>query len=433
MAARGDGVYLVDSAGKRYLDASGGAVVSSLGHNHPRIVAAIEAQLGQLEFAHSSFFTNAPAEMLAARLIELAPEGFGAGRVIFLGSGSEAMESALKLARQYHVERGEPQRDRFIARRQSFHGNTLATLGIGGHPGRRAIYEPMLMPQRLVAPCYPLRDRLPGEGDDAYTDRLADELRRAIADAGEGRVAAFVIEPIAGATLGSVPPVPGYLRKIRAVCDEAGVLLIADEVMCGMGRAGDWFVMRQEGVCPDLIAIAKGLGAGFQPIGAVMASEAVIAAVATGSGRLAGGHTYMSHPVVCAAALAVIDTIVDDRLLEAVERMGDVLEQTLRARFGGHAHVCDIRGRGLMWSLELVADRNTDAPFAPCAGLAMALRDLARDNGLICYPSSGTIDGLRGDHVLIAPPFTIDDGQIAEIVDKLERSLDMATALASKI
>jgi adenosylmethionine-8-amino-7-oxononanoate aminotransferase len=423
MAVAGRGPYLVDADGRQYIDASGGAMVSSLGHGHPKVTEAIVAQVRSLEFAHSSFFTNRPAEALAARLIGLAPHGFSAGRAAFVGSGSEGMEVALKLARQYHVERGEPGRHIFIARRQSFHGNTLGALGVSGHPARRAIYEPLLARPPLVSPCHPYRNRLPGESDEAYTDRLADELRQAIAGAGEERVAAFLVEPIAGATLGSVPPVAGYLRKMRAVCDAAGVLLIADEVMCGMGRAGDWFVMAQEGVAPDLIVIAKGLAAGYQPIGAVLASEAICAAIAAGTGLLANGHTYMSHPVACAAALAVIETIQVEHLLDAVRARGADLAAALRERFGEHPHVGDIRGRGLFWSLEFVADRSDDAPFDPARKLAGRLRDAARDEGLICYPAPGTVDGRAGDHVTLAPPFIVTPGQIGEIVDKLDRSL----------
>lgn len=428
VAVGGEGAWLVDADGRRYLDASGGAVVSSLGHGHPRVVAAIVAQVRALAFAHGSFFTTEPAERLAARLVALAPDGFGAGRAAFVGGGSEAMEVALKLARQYHVERGEPGRDLFIARRQSFHGNTLGALGVSGHPARRALYEPLLARHPLVSPCHPFRDRRAGEDDEAYGDRLAAELAEAIARAGPDRVAAFLVEPIAGATLGSVPPVPGYLRKMRAVCDAAGALLIADEVMCGMGRAGDWFVMRQEGVAPDLLVVAKGLGAGYQPIGAVLASEAVCAAIARGSGLLANGHTYMAHAVACAGALAVVRTIEEEGLLAAVRSRGAELEAALRARFGGHPHVGDIRGRGLFWSLELVADRAGNAPFAPERGLAMRLRRLARERGLICYPAAGTADGIAGDHVTLAPPFVASGADIAEMVERLDRSLAAALA-----
>jgi len=423
MAVAGDGPYLIDAQGKRYLDASGGAMVSTLGHGHPRVVEAIVAQVRKLAFAHSTFFTNQPAEALAERLIALAPPGFGAGRAGFVGSGSEAMEVALKLARQVHVERGEPGRDIFIARRQSFHGNTLGALGVSGHPARRALYEPLLAKTPLVSPCHPFRNRLPGEEDEAYTDRLAAELAAAIKAAGEGRVAAFLVEPIAGATLGSVPPVAGYLRKVRAVCDAAGVLLIADEVMCGMGRAGDWFVMGQESVTPDLIVIAKGLGAGYQPIGAVLAHERICTAIVAGSGLLANGHTYMSHAVACAAALAVIETIESEGLLAAVQARGADLEAALRARFGDHPHVGDIRGRGLFWSLELVADRARNAPVDPARKLAIRLRKTAQEAGLICYPAAGTLDGIAGDHVTLAPPFIVTPGQIGAMVDRLEASL----------
>ncbi len=423
-AVRGDGVYLIDSDGQRYLDASGGAAVSCLGHNEPRVRAAIVDQLGKVEFAHTSFFTNEPSERLAEKLISLAPDGFGAGRVAFVGSGSEAMEVALKLARQYHVERGEPRRTHFVAREMSYHGNTLGALAIGGHRGRRAMYQPLLMAASFVSPCHPYRYREDGESDAAYVDRLADELDAHFRTIGPETIAAFVAEPIVGATLGSVPPAAGYFNRVRALCDRYGILFIGDEVMCGMGRAGRWFAIEDERVRPDIITIAKGLGAGFQPIGAVLASAQVVGALEQGSGTLANGHTYMSHAVACAAALAVIDVIEDDNLLEGVQSNGTLLESALRDRFDAHRHVGDIRGRGMFWSLELVADRATKRPFPARLGLAPQLRAAAMANGLICYPSSGTADGIDGDHVLLAPPFTTTAAQIDEIVDRLAPALD---------
>lgn len=381
-----------------------------------------------MEFAHTSFFTSEPAEALAARLIEIAPPGFGAGRVAFVGSGSEAVETALKLARQYHVERGEPSRSVVIARRMSYHGNTLGALGVGGHPARRAIYEPMLAPGAFVSACHPFRNRGAGETDDAYTDRLADELRAKIAELGEQHIAAFIAEPISGATLGSVPPVPGYLAKMCKVCDAAGILFIADEIMCGIGRAGAWFVSADEGIAPDIITIAKGLGAGYQPIGAMMASEKVVDAVAAGTGMLANGHTYMSHAVACRAALEVLDTIADEGLLARARTLGDLLEKQLRARFGDHPNIGDIRGRGLFWSMELVTEREGNTPFPSTARLAATIKAQAMAGGLVCYPSSGTLDGHLGDHVLLAPPFICTSEQITEIVERLDGAIARALA-----
>jgi adenosylmethionine-8-amino-7-oxononanoate aminotransferase len=423
LALKGDGVYLVDAEGRRYLDASGGAAVSCLGHGHPRVTAAIIAQLGKLEYAHTSFFTNEPSERLAQMLVDRAPAGFGKGRVAFLGSGSEAMEAALKLARQYFVEIGQPGRSRFISRRMSYHGNTLGALAVGGHAGRRALYQPILIETSQIAPCYAYRDQRAGETEEAYGLRVANELDAEIRCLGPENVAAFIAEPIVGATLGSATAVPGYFARIREICDRHGVLFIADEVMCGMGRAGAMFASAQEGVRPDIITIAKGLGAGYQPIAATMASERVAGAIEAGSGLLANGHTYMSHAVACAASIAVIETIEAEGLLDNVQRMGALLSRRLNEAFGQHPHVGDIRGRGLLQSLELVADRDSKQPFAAKEGLAARIKQTAQGLGLICYPSSGTADGVNGDHVLLAPPFTIDAGHVDEIVETLGAAL----------
>ena len=429
LAVKGEGVHLVDTAGKRYLDASGGAAVSCLGHAHPRVIEAIVAQLGQLEYAHTSFFTNGPSETLAQMLIDRAPAGFGQGRVAFLGSGSEAMEAAMKLARQYFVEIGQPQRSRFISRRMSYHGNTLGALAVGGHPGRRELYQPILIETSQIAPCYAYRNRREDETLEAYGLRVADELDAEIRRLGPETVAAFVAEPIVGATLGTVTAVPGYFARIREICDRHGVLFIADEVMCGMGRAGAFFASEQEGVRPDIITIAKGLGAGYQPIAAMLASERVARAIEDGSGLLANGHTYMSHAVACAASIAVIETIEQDGLLDNVQRMGGLLASRLHEAFGQHPHIGDIRGRGLFQSIELVADRDSKRPFAAKQNLAARIKQEAQELGLICYPSSGTADGVDGDHVLLAPPFIIDAGHVDEIVGKLGRAL--ATTLSA--
>jgi adenosylmethionine-8-amino-7-oxononanoate aminotransferase len=432
LAVSGHGVHLIDAQGKRYLDASGGAAVSCLGHAHPRIIEAITAQLGKLEYAHTSFFTNGPSEQLAKMLIARAPNGFGEGRVAFLGSGSEAMEAAMKLARQYFVEIGEPERTRFISRRMSYHGNTLGALAVGGHPGRRKMYQPILIETSQIAPCYAYRNRRDDETLEVYGLRAADELEAEIRRLGPETVAAFVAEPIVGATLGTVTPVPGYLARIREICDRHGVLFIADEVMCGMGRAGAMFVTGQENVRPDIITIAKGLGAGYQPIAATMASQRVANAIQAGSGLLANGHTYMSHAVACAASIAVIETIEEEGLLDNVQRMGALLSNRLHEAFGQHPHVGDIRGRGLFQSIELVADRDSKRPFAAKQNLAAKIKQEAQELGLICYPSSGTADGVNGDHVLLAPPFTIDESHVDEIVEKLRVALE-STLSASTI
>ncbi len=432
LVVRGEGCYLIDEAGKRYLDASGGAAVSCLGHSHPRVIEAIQRQVGTLAFAHTSFFTSEPAERLADRLISLAPEGFAGGRVAFVGSGSEAMEAALKLVRQHFVEAGQSQRSRFIARRMSYHGNTIGALGIGGHPGRRAIYEPLLMKTALISPCHAYRGQEAGESLEAYGLRMANELQTAIEELGPETVAAFIAEPVVGATLGSATAAPGYFKRIREICDKYGVLFIADEVMCGMGRTGTLFASEAEGVTPDIITIAKGLGAGYQPIGALLAKASVIQPIIDGTGQLAHGHTYMSHVVGCAGSLAVLDAFEEEQLIGRVKTQGAVVEELLRSQFGNHPNVGDIRGRGLFWSVELVADRATKRPFDASLNLAGRIKTKAQELGLICYPSSGSADGRNGDHVLVAPPYIVGQSEIDEMIDKLQRAIEPSLTAVAK-
>lgn len=421
-AVAGDGPYLVDAEGRRYLDGSSGAAVSCLGHSDAAIVEAIAAQARRLPYAHTSFFTNEPMEALAADLTGHAPAGIA--KAYFVAGGSEAMEAALKLARQYFLEVGEPQRTRVIARRQSYHGNTLGALAAGGNAFRRAPFEPLLVGATQVSPCYPYRDLAANETPEAYAERLARELDTAITRFGPKTVIAFVAETVCGATLGAQPPVPGYFGRIREVCDRHGVLLILDEVMCGMGRCGTLYACEAEGVVPDLITLGKGLAAGYQPIGALLVQRRLYDAVRAGSGFFHHGHTYSGHPVACAAALAVQAAIRERGLLESVRSAGSVLRSLLVERFGDHRHVGDIRGRGLLWALELVADRTTKAPFDPGRRLSARLKRQALENGLLCYPMPGTIDGQQGDHVLIAPPYTVSHAQLEELVEKLGRSLD---------
>ena len=424
VAVRGEGVYIIDAEGKRYLDASGGAAVSSLGHNHPRVVEAVKAQLDSLAFAHTGFFTSQPAEQLADALIAQAPEGLA--RVYFISGGSEAVEASLKIARQYFLERGERQRRRFIARRQSYHGNTLGALSVGGNLWRREPFGPLLFEGHHIAPCYAYRDCQDHESEEDYGARVANELEEKIAELGAESVIGFICEPVVGATLGAVPAVPGYLARIREICDAHGLLLIFDEVMCGMGRTGHMYACQHDGVSPDLLVVAKGLGAGYQPIGAMLVSERIYSTIAEGSGFFQHGHTYMGHPTACAAGVAVQDVIRDEDLLARVNQQGEKLVQALTERFGNHAHVGDIRGRGLFLGLELVAERTSKKPFEPRRRVHARIKQQALDRGLICYPMGGTIDGVHGDHVLLAPPFIIDDGHIEELVDKLGQSLDAA-------
>jgi adenosylmethionine-8-amino-7-oxononanoate aminotransferase len=433
-AVSGEGPYLIDSEGRRYLDASGGAAVSCLGHSDDRVIAAIKRQLETLPFAHTAFFTTEAAENLADFLAERAPEGLD--HVYFLSGGSEAIEAALKLARQYFVEIGQPERHRFIARRQSYHGNTLGALSVGGNLGRRTLYAPLLMEVSHVSPCYAYRERADHETDAAYVDRLGAELEAEIARHGAETIIAFVAETVVGATLGAVAPVPGYLQRMRKICDRHGILLILDEVMCGMGRTGTLFACEQDGVSPDIVAIAKALGAGYQPIGAMIASRKVYDAVVDGSGFFHHGHTYLGHAAACAGALAVQTVIEEDGLLERVRVLGGQLVSRLTSTFGQHEHVGDIRGRGLFLGLEFVADRATRRPFDPSARLNTRLKANAMAEGLVCYPSGGTSDGKAGDHVLLAPPYILTEPQLDELVEKLDRALrrtldDIAAASSS--
>ena len=426
VAVRGEGAYVFDRDGKRYLDASGGAAVSCLGHSDRAVVKAIQDQLAKIPFAHTSFFSNEPMEALADALIGRAPKEFD--KVYFVSGGSEAIEAALKLARQYFVEKGEPQRRFLIARKQSYHGNTLGALAVGGNQWRRAQFEPLLIEASHISPCYAYRGRLAGEADEAYAMRLAAELETEILRLGGDQVMAFVAETVVGATLGAVAPVPGYFRRVREVCDRYGVLLILDKVMCGMGRCGALWAFEQEGIVPDLVTIAKGLGAGYQPIGAVMVAKRIYDAIISGSGFFQHGHTYLGHAAACAGALAVQERLHHGGLLARVSPLGTKLEARLRAAFEAHPNVGDIRGRGLFWGLELVEDRSAKKPFDPKLRLNSRVKKEAMAAGLMCYPMGGTIDGVRGDHVLLAPPFILEEAQLDELVEKLERAL--ASALA---
>jgi adenosylmethionine-8-amino-7-oxononanoate aminotransferase len=426
VAVGGDGPYVIDRDGKRYLDACCGAAVSCLGHSDREVIAAIKAQLDQLPFAHTSFFTNQPMEELADELIQNAPAGIE--RAYFCSGGSEAIEAALKLARQYYVEIGQPQRSHVIARGQSYHGNTLGALAAGGNLWRRKQFQPLLVDVSHVSPCYAYRGKQPGESDAAYGDRLVRELEQEMQRLGPDKVIAFVAETVGGATLGCVTPVPGYFKGVREVCDKYGVLLILDEVMCGMGRCGTLYACEQENVVPDLVCIGKGLGAGYQPIGALLASARIYDAVLGGSGFFQHGHTYTGHATACAGALAVQRAVKKRGLLAKVRERGAGLEARLRARFGEHPHVGEIRGRGLFWALELVQERASKQPFDPKRKINSRLKLGAMKNGLMCYPMGGTLDGVAGDHVMLAPPFIISEAQLDEIVDKLARSIDEVIA-----
>lgn len=420
-AVDGEGCYLIDSTGKRYFDGSGGAAVSCLGHGDVEVTEAIKAQLDTLAFAHTSFFTSEPAEELADLLIEHAPDGIE--RVYFVSGGSEATEAAIKLARQYHVERGAPQRRHLIARKQSYHGNTIGALSAGGNEWRREQFAPLLIDVSHIAPCYEYALRGEAETAAAYGLRAAQELEDEILRLGPDTVMAFIAEPVVGATLGAVTAVEGYFKRIREICDQYGVLLILDEVMCGMGRTGYLFACEADGIAPDILCIAKGLGAGYQPIGAMLCTAEIYDTIAKGTGFFQHGHTYLGHPVATAAGLAVVRAILDRNLLPGVTTMGEKLQAALVTALGQHPNIGDIRGRGLFIGVEIVADRETKAPFDPEFGLAAKVKKLAFANGLACYPMAGTRDGKHGDHVLLAPPFIMTEQQIPEIVEPLQAAI----------
>ncbi|MBR0786451.1 aspartate aminotransferase family protein [Bradyrhizobium iriomotense] len=422
-AIGGEGVYLFAEDGRRIIDASGGAAVSCLGHQHPRVIAAMTKQAATLAYAHTAFFSSEPAEALAERLVGHEPGGLA--YAYFVSGGSEAIEASIKLARQYFIERGEPQRQHFIARRQSYHGNTLGALAAGGNAWRRAPYAPLLSAAfSHVTPAFAYHEKREGESDAQFVARLAAELEAEFQRLRPDTVAAFLAEPVVGATAGAVTAPDGYFKAMREICDRHGALLILDEVMCGMGRTGTTHAWEQEGIAPDIQAIAKGLGGGYQPIGAMLASGRIIDTIRAGSGAFQHGHTYLAHPLACAAALAVQDVIREDGLLDQVKERGRQLEQRLTERFGNHRHVGDIRGRGLFWAIELVADRASRASFDPALKLHQKIKAEAFANGLGCYPGGGTVDGVRGDHVLLAPPYIASADEIDLIVDKLGTAVD---------
>jgi adenosylmethionine-8-amino-7-oxononanoate aminotransferase len=425
VVARGDGMFVYDKDGNEYLDACGGAAVSCLGHSDESVKRAIVDQLDRIPFAHTAFYTSDVAEQLADRLTAMAPGNLS--RVYFTSGGSEATETALKMARQYFVEKGEPERRHIISRRQSYHGNTLGALAAGGNQWRRAQFEPLLFETHHIAPCYEYRDREPDESPEAYGIRVADELDEQISELGAENVIAFIAETVVGATSGAVPPTPGYFKRIREICDRHGILLILDEVMCGTGRTGTMFACDQDDIAPDLLTMAKGLGAGYQPIGAVMVGAHLFDAFRGGSGFFQHGHTYMAHPTACAASLAVINAIEERDLLANVRDRGAELRAALEDRFGQHPHIGDIRGRGLFIGLEIVRDRESKEPFDGGAALAGAIKANAMAAGLMIYPMGGTIDGSRGTHILLAPPYILESGHIGIIVDRLGAAIDAST------
>ncbi|RWE19785.1 MULTISPECIES: aspartate aminotransferase family protein [unclassified Mesorhizobium] len=425
-AVAGEGIYITDGQGRNYIDGSGGAAVSCLGHNHPEVLEAMKVQMGRISYAHTSFFTTDVAEQLAEQLVDLAPSGLD--YVYLVSGGSEAMEAAIKMGRQYFVEIGQAERRHIIARRQSYHGNTIGALATGGNAWRRAQFKPILPETHHVSPCYAYRDMQPAETAEDYAERLAIELEAKIVELGAEKVMAFVAEPVVGATLGAVGPVADYFRRVRQICDKYGILLILDEVMCGMGRTGTTFAFEQEGIVPDLVTIAKGLGGGFQPIGAVLLSKEIYRAFAEGSGLFQHGHTYIGHPIAAAAASKVVEILKRPETRANISKMGNRLEAALNAALGQSPYVGDLRGRGLFRGIEIVADKDSKKPFDPAYKVHAKIKKEAMQRGLMCYPMGGTVDGVHGDHVLLAPPYIIKPEQIDIIVERLSAAIHSAVA-----
>ena len=425
----GKGVYLHDNTGKRYLDACGGAAVSCFGHGNTAIIEAVKNQLDNIAYAHTSFFTSEPAENLASRLCDAAPEGID--RVYFVSGGSEAIEASIKLARQYHVERGDQTRTEIIARRQSYHGNTLGALSTGGNLWRRRQFEPLLSPaMHHIDPCYFWRWGQPGESAYDYGQRVAHQLEEKIVELGSENVAAFVAEPVVGATLGAVTAEKGYFKTVREICNRHGVLLILDEVMCGMGRTGHLFASAAEEIVPDIVCVAKGISAGVQPLGAMLCQSSIFQTIENGSGFFQHGHTNLAHPSACAAGCAVLDELQRQHpesginLVDSVRQRGTLLIDSIRQVFGNHPNVGDVRGRGFFIGIELVADRQTKEPLDAELKTHARVKKRAFENGLLVYPMGGTVDGQSGDHVLMAPPFISSDDELSEMSELLVRTVN---------
>ena len=422
VAVRGEGCTIIAADGRRYLDASGQAAVVNIGHGVPEIAAAMAAQAGQMAFAHTTQFQSQPAEQLAARLLALAPKNFqNGGRVYFTSGGSEATETAIKLARQFHLECGQSSRYRVISRRQSYHGSTLGAMSVSGNVARRGPYAPLLAEWGHIAPCFcyhcPFGKTFP-ECDVACADDLADFLGAN----DTATAAAFIFEPVVGATLGAASPPDGYAQRVAQICRQQGILLIADEIMSGMGRTGKAFAVNHWNVEPDIILVGKGVASGYAPLGAVLVSARVADAFAKGSGAFQHGFTYQAHPVAAAAGNAVLGCLQQHRLFDRVTPTADRLRAAL-SPLAAHPQVGEIRGLGLLLGIEFVNDRAAHEPFPKEAGIAEKIRQAALQQNVLTYPTQGCVDGLRGDHILLAPPFIISDDECSQIAQSLEFAL----------
>ena len=419
VAVGGEGSWIVAQDGRRYLDASGQAAVVNIGHGVKQVAEAMAAQAGQIAFAHTTQFHSEPAEKLAARLISLAPRNFrNGGRVYFTSGGSEATETAIKLARQFHLESGQSSRYRVISRRQSYHGSTLGAMSVSGNLGRRAPYAPLLAEWGHVAPCFCYHCPF-GRTFPECQVACADDLGNFLTDGDPATAAAFLFEPVVGATLGAAAPPDGYADRIAGICREHGILLIADEIMTGIGRTGKPFAVNHWNLEPDLILVGKGVASGYAPLGAVLVSARVAEAFARGSGAFQHGFTYQAHPVSAAAGNAVLDRIEKQKLFDRARSAGQELRRSL-APLEKHPQVGEVRGLGLLVGIEFVKDQATREPFPREANVAEKIRQAAIKRNVLTYPSQGCVDGLRGDHILLAPPFVISPEECSQIAQSLQ-------------
>ncbi|KAB8275024.1 pyridoxal phosphate-dependent transferase [Aspergillus minisclerotigenes] len=420
------GTFITLCTGQTVLDGCTGAAVACIGHGNVDVQTAVFEQMSKVCYTHTVAFTTTAAEDLADLLLE--GNTYGLSRAFFVCSGSEATDSALKLARQYHVENNQPERTRIVARRRAFHGNTVGAMSVGSHIARRAPYEGALLLDNVsyVSPTYAYRDQLEGESEAAYTERLVQELDEEFRALGPETVMAFISEPVGGATAGCLTAPRGYYQGVRRLCDKYGILLILDEVMCGTGRTGTFFAFEQEGdgVYPDLLTLGKGLGGGYAPIAGVLAHSKVIDVLQKGTGTFIHSFTYQAHGVSCAAALAVQKVLRRDNLVLRCAAKGKWLEDALKTTFNERKYVGDIRGKGLFWGMEFVRDKSTKVPFAPEVGFTYKIVEEALRRGLCVYPGAGTVDGARGDHVIIAPPYNASDGELTSIVSLLREAYE---------
>jgi adenosylmethionine-8-amino-7-oxononanoate aminotransferase len=420
IATSGNGLWIKDKSGKNYLDSCGGVAVSSLGYCHPRIQEAFVRESSRISWVHAGAFTNEPAEELAELLIK---QSKGLSKAIFLSSGSDAVELALKLAYQYHRERGVDTKKLIVSRQQSYHGSSLKLLNISGNKIRRKAYENIMHDTPLVSACYAYRECKAHESEQDYCDRLVSEFENTIVEHGPNNIAAFVMETVVGSTSGAVPPVEGYLKKIKAICQKYDILLILDEVMAGLGRTGKQFAYLDDNALPDMVVVGKGLAAGYQPISAVLVGESIVETLYLGSGVVESGQTHTNHPFASSIALEVQKTITEENLLDNVQKRGNQLKDLLNTALKYSDNIGDVRGRGLFVGVELVKSKDTKAPIDQPFELSKAIKLKALEFGLLTYPGAGTIDGVNGNHVLFAPPFVANEGDIIEIVDRFDRAL----------